>query len=141
MLYLAYILTLLSITASERSCITGRTSMSPYYPVQCQMSYTGPEQIDGYPVVGVDGTTFGSLHDGVITKQCGTKVSIQGVVHIVVDRIWENDGVNGSVFDSKYNADTKTNPIRRGYTQYDTAQYTFYQRGGNNEWLNVTKNI
>ena len=139
MLYIVCVLTLLSVTASERSCVTGRTSMSPEYPVQCQMSYSGSEQIQGYPVVGVDGTTFGSLYDGGITKQCGSKVSIQGVVHIIVDRIWQNDGVNGSVYDTKNNADTKTNPIKSGYPQYDTASYTFYQRGGNNEWLNVTK--
>ena len=139
MMYLVCIfLCFLSPVALERSCVTGRTSMSPEYPVQCQMSYSGSEQIQGYPVTGVDGTTFGSLHDGVITSQCGMKVTIDGVVHIVVDRIWENDGVNGSVYDSKYNADTKTNPIKSGYPQYDTAKFTFYQRGGNNEWLNVT---
>lgn len=138
MLYLVCILAFLSITTSERACITGRTSMSDKYPVQCQMSYTGPEQIQGYPIVGVDGTTFGSLQDGVVTSKCGSKVTIGGVVHIIVDRIWENDGVSGYIYDSKYNADTKTNPIKSGYSQYDTATYTFYQRGGNNEWLNVT---
>ena len=95
------------------------------------MSYSADEMIGGYPIAAVDGATFGSLYDGSKTSICGTLVDIAGVVHIIVDRIWENDGTGGFVYDDKYNADHKISPVRPGYPQYDTAMFTYNARGGN----------
>jgi hypothetical protein len=102
-------------------------------PVQCGYSYDKDEVIQGLPIVAVDGKTFGSLYDAKKTDICGKKVMIGGVKHIIVDRIWENDGYGGYIYNNKYNADHKIWGLAQGYTQYDTAIYTWKQRGGNKE--------
>jgi hypothetical protein len=116
--------------------ITGRISMGLKDPVQCGDTYDRDEVIKGYPIVAVDGHTFGSLYDNKKTGICGKIVKIAGVKHIIVDRIWENDGEGGFQYNNKYNADHKIWGISKGVTQYDTAIYTWKQRGGN-KYLNV----
>ena len=121
------------LAGASATAITGRISMGLQDTVQCGMKYDKDEFVHGFPIAGVDGTTFGALHDSVLTDICGKKIVIDGVIHIVVDRIWQNDGVNGYLYDDKYNADHKVWPKGKGYQQIDTAQFTYWQRGGNQD--------
>lgn len=125
----------------EGALVTGRTSMGKRDPNQCGLPYSGDERIQGYPIAALDGTNFHSMFDGVKTFMCGKKVKIAGVVHIIADRIWENDGKHGYLYDSKYNADKKIHTKTHGYDQIDTAIYTYKMRGSKNtydskiEWM------
>jgi hypothetical protein len=122
---------MLLLTNARGTAITGRISMGLRDPVQCGYKYDQDEVIKGYPIAAVDGKTFGSLYDAKKTDICGKLVKIAGVTHIIVDRIWENDGDGGYIYNNKYNADHKIHPLKKGYTQYDTAIFTYWKRGGN----------
>jgi hypothetical protein len=121
-----------SKSGSELDGITGRTSMGARDPFQCyNLSYSGDEQVNGKWIAGADGTTFGSMRDGVITPQCGTTFTIrniktgQSAEFILVDRIWENDGVGGQRYGNKASADAKSGGIGPGYEQLDIAVAPF----------------
>lgn len=120
--------------------VTGRLSMGARDPFQCyNLSYSGDEQVNGKWVAGADGTTFGSMKDGEITGQCGRTFTIRNkktgasAEFILVDRIWENDGVNGRRYNNKGNADAKRGDIGPGYEQLDIAVAPFKSLfGGHN---------
>ena len=125
---------------SELDDISGRLSMGPKDAFQCNnFSYSGNEQVNGMWVAGVDGTTFGSKVDGTITGSCGKTFSIsntktgQSAQFIVVDRIWQNDGPGGQLYNSKSDADAKSGGSGSGYQQVDIAVGAFNSLfGGNN---------
>ena len=116
---------------ARAALVTGRLSMGILDPLQCGFSYSGFEQVQGYPIVALDGATFGSIIDGVHPWTCGKKVKIAGVIHIVADRIWQNDGAGGNTYNDRDNANQKKWADGTGFQQYDTAIYTYWQRGGN----------
>ena len=120
--------------------ISGRTSMGKHDPTQCfNKEYSGPERIRGKLVAGLDGTTFGSKDNGVITPLCGTTFTVRNkkmnksLEFIVADRIWENDGVTGQRFNNEENAKKKLGGVGAGYSQIDIAVEGFNELfGGHN---------
>ncbi len=122
-----------SSSSNLAGVVTGRISMGATHPNQCGMAYSGSEKVNGYWIAGVDGATFGSLYDGQRTSACGQLVCVNGTQFIIADRIWENDGVGGSTYNNKSNADRKVGGTGAGYTQIDIAAAAFYSVfGGNN---------
>lgn len=120
--------------------ITGRLGMAPRAPFQCyNLTYSADEQVGGKWVAGADGTTLGTDRDGIITTQCGkvfairNKITGQLAEFILVDRIWDNDGVNGRRYNNKSNADAKRNDIGPGHTQLDIAIQPYYDLFGGHD--------
>ncbi len=120
--------------------VTGRTSMGTRDPVQCRqpdnspMVYTNDEEINGKPIAGVDGQTLGTTKDGETTSMCGKCATIGGTQFIIVDRIWQNDGVGGNMYSDKNEADKKGQSTGSGQTQFDIAvnKWKSGPAGGNN---------
>jgi hypothetical protein len=122
--------------------LTGRLGMNDTDGFQCyNLKYSGTEKVNGIWIAGVDGTTFGSMKDGAITPICGKTFTVKSKKtgaseqFIVVDRIWENDGVNGKTYNprDKAGADAKVRPTGNGYFQIDIAKRPFQSMfGGHN---------
>jgi hypothetical protein len=120
--------------------ITGRLGMAPREPFGCwNLTYSSDEQVNGKWVAGADGTTFGGDRDGILGTNCGKVFTIRnkktgkGAEFILVDRIWENDGVNGRRYSNKSDADAKINDIGPGNTQLDIAIQPYYDLFGGSD--------
>jgi hypothetical protein len=123
--------------------VTGRINMALQHPNQCGLGYSGDERVDGVLIAGVDGTSFGSKYDGVKTAICGVCYSFskdsQTYTIKMVDRIWQNDGVEGWQYKEKADADAKKNGWAKGTPQVDIAEELFNKLGRNNFTVTLKK--
>ena len=118
---------LAAVSGTVSAEVTGRTSMGPRDNNQCQMAYSSDWKINGMPMAGVDGTTFGSNVDGTVSPMCGKCATIGNTKYVIADRIWQNDGTAGKTYTDKNAADQKQGGGAAGTTQFDISVP---------EWLN-----
>lgn len=130
--------------------ITGRMSMGPSDPFQCQtqrpddpfkFSYTGPEKVNGKWIAGADGVTLGTTKDTTNPADKGSACGRTFIIRvgdkceefIIADRIWENDGPGYSTYNNYGASKSKSQGTGSGYLQLDIAVEPFRKLfGGHN---------
>ena len=97
------------------------------------------EYLNGIPIAGVDGGTFGATKDGVNGSGCGKCYMIKNKKVIVLDRIWENNGTGQRHYGSsdKAGADSGGQGDAPGFKQFDVAKKFFEEElGGQTQFFN-----
>ena len=115
---------------------TGRISMAKGERTQCGGKYEAEsDTMNGHPIAGVDGATFGATVDGENGggTMCGKCVKTsKGDVFAVEDRAWENDGQGGGHYTNKGAADSKSGRDKDGTNQIDISKSVYQSKYNDN---------